>query len=75
VCDVAMEFSRCGRPELEEHSPSKLNSVTPRSHSKRSLRGDGTNIEVDVVLGEPWIRTSFDIVIGRHNERSSCDNR
>jgi hypothetical protein len=55
-----MEFSRCGRPELEEHSPSKLNSVI---------------IEVDVVLGEPWIRTSFDIVIGRHNERSSCDNR
>jgi hypothetical protein len=27
--------------------------VFPRSHSKRSLRGDGTNIEVDVVLGGP----------------------
>ena len=48
VCDVAMEFSRCGRPELEEHSPSKLNSVNLLAQA----------VEVDVVLGESGHRTS-----------------
>jgi hypothetical protein len=63
VCDVAMEFSRCGRPELEEHSPSKLNSVLA---------------EVDVVSRRaqaPDVSIALDIVIGRHNKRSLCDNR
>ena len=59
-----MEFSRCARAPArpaedaarKQARLSKLNSViwfVPRSHSRRSLRGDGTSIEVDVVLGGP----------------------
>jgi len=59
-----------GCTECAQSFKTQQRESDPRSHSRRSLRGDGTSIEVDVVLGETGHRTIRRSSTGRSHPRS-----